>query len=358
MRDVSLQLIERLSLAAGAPGAEDEVRAIVRDRLRDVGPLCHDRLGSVLCEKAGSAPSPRVVVDCHLDEVAFMVHSVDSEGRLAFVPLGSWWGHVLLGQRVDVIGERGGKVPGVIGATPPHLLGTEARERVVAPDRMYVDIGASDAESVAELGVRLGDPIVPAAEFRAMGVPDRYSGKALDNRLGVALMCETLEALGDRHHPNVVIGVGAVQEEIGLRGAATASELARPDVALVLECPPADDLPGQSERQAVLGRGPQIRLFDPTAVSNRRLVRFVEGLASELEIGIQLAVRRTGGTDAGAIQRHRAGVPTVVIGVPARYIHSHVGLFDGRDYEAARQLVLEAILRLDEARVAELTRFD
>jgi endoglucanase len=191
-----------------------------------------------------------------------------------------------------------------------------------------------------------------------MAVEHVASGKALDNRLGVALMCETLLALGDRKHPNTVVGVGAVQEEIGMRGAGTASELARPDVALVLECTPADDLPGQVERQAVLGGGPQIRLHDPTAIPNRRLVRFVESVASEIGIEIQLAVRRGGGTDAGAIHRSRQGVPTVVIGVPARYIHSHVGLFDWRDYGAAQQLVLAVVLGLDAARAGELTRFD
>jgi len=128
-------------------------------------------------------------------------------------------------------------------------------------------------------------------------------------------------------------------------------------VALVLECTPADDLPGQSERQAVLGRGPQVRLFDPTALPNRRLVRIVESVAERLDIEIQLAVRRTGGTDAGAIHRSREGVPTVVVGVPARYIHSHASLLHWQDYLAARRLVLDVILRLDGPCVEELTRF-
>ena len=235
-----------------------------------------------------------------------MVQSVSAEGKLAFVPLGGWWGHVLLGQRVDVITERG-RVPGVIGATPPHFLAADKRNEVLGLEKMYVDVGASEREQVEALGIRVGDPLVPAADFREMAVEHVASGKALDNRLGVALMCETLLALGDRKHPNTVVGVGAVQEEIGMRGAGTASELARPDVALVLECTPADDLPGQAERQAVLGGGPQIRLHDPTAIPNRRLVRFVESVASEIGIEIQLAVRRGGGTDAGATHRSRQG---------------------------------------------------
>jgi endoglucanase len=355
--DGSKQLLPRLSLAAGPPGAEDEVRAIVRETLAGIGSVRYDRLGSILCEKRGAADEPRVMLDSHLDEVALLVQSVSSEGKLAFVPLGGWWGHVLLGQRVEVLSERG-KVPGVIGATPPHFLSKEKREEVLSPDKMYVDIGASDLAQVERLGVRIGDAVVPASDFREMAVDHVFSGKALDNRLGVALMCETLLALRNRDHPNTVVGVGAVQEELGMRGAGTASELARPDVAIILECTPADDLPGQTERQAILGKGPQIRLFDPTAVSNRRLVGFVESVAADCGIGFQLAVRRTGGTDAGSIQRSHAGVPTVVVGVPARYIHSHVGLFDWRDYVAARELVLAVVLRLDAARTARFTRFD
>jgi endoglucanase len=355
--DRSKDLVRRLSLAAGAPGAEDEVRAIVRETLRDAGKLSHDRLGSLLCEKEGDAAEPRVVVDCHLDEVALMVQSVSAEGKLAFVPLGGWWGHVLLGQRVDVITD-GGRVPGVIGATPPHFLTPDKRNEVLGLEKMYVDVGASTREQAEGLGIRVGDPLVPVTEFLEMAVDTVASGKALDDRLGVALMCETLLALGDCGHPNTVVGVGAVQEEIGMRGAGTASELSRPDVALVLECTPADDLPGQADRQAVLGGGPQIRLFDPTAIPNRRLVRLVESVASDIGIDIQLAVRRGGGTDAGAIHRSRQGVPTVVIGVPARYIHSHVGLFDWRDYTAAQRLVLAVVLRLDAARTGDLTRFE
>jgi endoglucanase len=357
LEPASIERLRRLCLAAGPPGSEGEVRALVRRELDGAGTLRHDRLGSLLCEKIGSASAPRVVLDCHLDEVGFMVQSITADGRLALLPLGSWWGHVLLAQRVDVLTDRG-RVPAVIASTPPHLLGSEQRGEVVPPEKALADLGVSSRAGVEALGVRVGDPVVPHAEFLPLGPEGLFSGKALDNRLGVALMCETLVALSRAEHPNTVIGVAAVQEEIGLRGAATACALARPDVALVLECTPADDLPGQSERQAALGAGPQVRWIDPTAASNRRLVRFVEGLAAELGIPIQLAVRRSGGTDAGAIQRTGEGVPTVVVGIPARYIHSHVGVFDARDYVAGRRLLFELVRRMDAARVAEFACFD
>lgn len=148
-----------------------------------------------------------------------------------------------------------------------------------------------------------------------------------------------------------------MQEEVGLRGAQTATASVQPDVALVLECTPADDLPGQSVRQASLGAGPQLRLFDPTAISNRRLARWIEDLATELELPLQRAVRRSGGTDAGSIHRAGRGVPTVVIGVPARYIHTHAALMHLHDFESARQLILEATRRLDRQTVKSFTNF-
>lgn len=352
----SKTLLARFSRAAGPPGAEDEIRAAVRDALDGVGTIGYDRLGSILCTKRGATDTPRIVLDSHLDEVAFMVQSVAEDGTLAFVPLGGWWGHVLLGQRVEILVE-GARVPGVIGSKPPHFLSPAERDKVLKPENMYVDVGASTREQVTALGIRVGDAIVPEADFRDMAIEGVVSGKAFDNRSGVALMCEAMAALAGRDHPNTVIGIGAVQEELGGRGAATAAEMVRPDLALVLECSPADDLPGQKDRQAALGHGPQIRHFDPTAISNRRLVRFVEQVAGEVGIDVQMAVRRTGGTDAGQIHRSHEGVPTVVIAVPARYIHSHVSLLQMADYRAALDLVVELVTRLDAGRVQDFTNF-
>jgi endoglucanase len=354
--DCSRDLLKELSEAAGPPGSEGQVRGIVRRELEGTGRLSYDRLGSVLCEKQGSGEQPRVVLDSHLDEVGFMVQSVSREGKLAMVPLGGWWGHVLLGQRVEVMAASG-RVPGVIGSTPPHFLAADQRDKVIGIDKMYVDVGASTDAQVEELGIRVGDAVVPRTDFTGFQVPGIVSGKALDNRAGVGLMCEVLSALRGVDHPNTVIGVGSVQEEVGCRGGGTSSTLSEPDVAVVLEATPADDLPGFEDRQAVLGKGPQIRLFDPTAISNRRLVQKVLEVAGRETIAVQQAVRRTGGTDAKTIHAHGAGVPTVVIGVPSRYIHTHVSLLQWNDYQAARDLVLALVLALDRETVSGLVDF-
>ena len=352
----SKDFLRRLTLASGAPGAEDEVRGIVRETLSAAGAISFDRLGSILCEKRGTRVQPRIQLDAHLDEVAFLVQGISDEGKLAFVPLGSWWGHVLLAQRVEVLTEDR-RVPGVIGAKPPHFLAPAEKHKVLEVESMYIDVGASTRQEAESLGIRVGDPVVPHAEFMEFAVPGILSSKAFDDRVGVGLLCDVILSLQGSDHPNTVVGVGAVQEETGSRGAQTASTLAEPDAAIVLEGTPADDIPGLSERQAVLGKGPQVRFSDPTAISNRRFLRFVEEVARDRKIPLQRAVRKSGGTDARTIHVHGRGVPTVVLGVPARYIHTHVGLIQWRDYLAARELAVELLRRLDEKAVARFTDF-
>jgi putative aminopeptidase FrvX len=352
-----VELLRRLTLADGPPGAETGVRALVRQALEGVGRIECDRLGSIVCEKKGRSESPRIQLDSHLDEVGLMVQSISEEGMLGFVALGSWWEHVLLAQRVDILTSRG-RVPGVVGSRPPHFLSAEERKHVLGIEKLYIDVGAATRDEASEIGVRVGDPVVPHAEFRPFANPRILSSKAFDNRVGVALMVEALKELG-ADHPNTVFGVGAVQEEVGCRGAGTAAALVRPDVGLVLEGTPADDTPGMSggQRQAVLGKGPQLRFFDPTAISNRALLRLVEETAREESIPLQLAVRRSGGTDAKALSIHARGVPTVVLGVPARYIHTHVSLIHLDDYLAAKKLVLAVLRRLDRAALETLVSF-
>ncbi len=353
----SRDLLRRLTLAGGPPGAEGPVRDVVRKMLGEVGIIEFDRLGSIICKKEGSAESPRIQLDSHLDEVGFLVQGITRGGMLSFVSLGSWWEHVLLAQRVEILTEKG-SVPGIIGSKPPHFLSSQERKQVVPLDKLYIDVGASSAEEVAELGVRVGDPVVPRTEFQPMANPRVLSSKAFDNRVGVALMIEALRCLGD-DHPNTVFGVGSVQEEVGCRGAGTAASLIEPDAALVLEGTPADDLPGnvEAQQQAAMGKGPQLRFFDPSAISNRNFARLVEKIASGEGIPLQLAVRRSGGTDARAISVHGRGVPTVVVGVPARYIHTHVSLIHLDDYQAAMRLILAVLRRLDGRAVERLVTF-
>ncbi len=347
----SVELLKELSEADGAPGFEEEVRTIFTRRLGMHGELLNDRLGSVVCIKRGTTDTPRVMLDCHLDEVAFMIQHILPSGFLKFVPLGGWWGHTLLSQRVSVLtGSR--KIPGIIGSTPPHFMTEDKRRKVLDTSDMFIDIGASSKAEAESWGVRPGRCAVPYVPFTPMANGRYFLGKAFDNRVGCALCIEAVEMA--RNHPNTLCATGSVQEEVGLRGATTVSRLVEPDVAIVLEGPPADDTPGfrTEECQGGLGRGVQIRAYDPKWIGNPRFVDFALSTAEELGIPHQLAVRHSGATNAGTIHLQRHGIPTVVLGVPVRYIHSHGAVLDIDDYQAALTLTLALVARLDAERVA------
>jgi endoglucanase len=354
MNTASIDLLRELTQADAIPGHEAEVRTIFQSQLEGIGIIQKDRLGSIFCTKRGRAETPRILLDSHIDEVGFIVQSVTASGYVKFVPVGGWWAHTLLAQRVNILTKRG-KVPGVIGSVPPHLLSGSAREKVMELKDLYIDIGAESREQASEeYGVQPGCPIIPYGPFMPMQNPKLFSAKAFDNRVGVALVIETLQKLGE--HPNTVIGSGSVQEEVGLRGARTVASVTEPHVAIVLEGPPADDTPGVNSdaMQGKLGGGVQIRLYDPTMIANPRLCDLVIETAQAHQISHQIAVRHSGGTDAGAIHQVGRGVPSIVLGVPARYVHSHLSIIHIDDYYAALSLLLHLIPQLDGATVDSL----
>ncbi len=346
-------LLKTLTLAHGAPGFEAPVAKVIEKELKGLGQVSRDRLGSILVEKTGKAGGPRVMLAAHMDEVAFMVKAISESGLIKFVPLGGWWPHVLPSQRVLILTPKG-EVPGVIGAAPPHHLSPADREKVMAIKNMVIDIGACSAKEAREMGVELGQAIVPAVTFQEMANPHVISSKAFDDRVGCALMIEVMHRLG-KNHPNIVIGAGTAQEEVGIRGAKTAVTLADPDVAIILEGPPADDLPGAADFvQCAMGKGPQIRAYDPTMVTNPRLVELFRDRAAALKLPFQMAVRDSGGTDASVIHVFSRGVPSMVIGVPVRYAHSHLGLMHLQDFENTVSLVVDVIRHLDAKTVQAL----
>jgi endoglucanase len=225
---------------------------------------------------------------------------------------------------------------------------------------VLVDIGARSAESVARLGIRPGDPVVPEGLLTALAEPGLYSAKAFDNRVGMAALTLATHELDTSATPCDLLAVATVQEEVGCRGAVVAARLAKPDVVIVLEGPPADDLPGlapHGETQGALGGGVQVRAYDPTAIMNPRLVDLTLEVAAAKGIPCQLTVRRTGGTDARSFQAHELGVPVIVLGVPARYIHTHNAVIDLADLQACVDLSVALVRRLDAKTVKSLTQY-
>ena len=354
--DSTLQLLKELTEEAGVPGYESPIRAVVRKYLEPLGELSQDKIGSVICRQAGTAENPRVMLAGHMDEIGFMVKYITDEGFLKFLQLGGWFDQVLLGQRV-VIKTRDGDVVGVIGARPPHLLSVEERAKVVKKGDMYIDIGASSRAEVEAAGVRAGDPVVPRADFVPLAGGKTYLSKAFDDRVGTALVVSVLSELKNKPAPNTVYGVATVMEEVGVRGATTSVQAVDPDVAIVLESDIAGDVPGiKAEELAVrLGQGPTLLIYDVRMIPNIRLRDMTIDLAKELDIPLQLSYIEAGATDGAAIHLHDTGVPTIVIGVAARHIHSHSSIMHRDDYDHAVRLLTALVRRLDAATVASLT---
>ncbi|MDB4673575.1 M42 family metallopeptidase [Verrucomicrobiales bacterium] len=355
MRSEAISLLEKFTQAHGAPGAEAPVREVLEQALEGCGEFERDRLGGLASRLKNSSKdedAPRVLVLAHLDEVGFMVQNITSDGFLQFLPLGGWWSHSLLAQRVRIRTRSGEEHTGVVASQPPHFLGEDAKNKVVPIDKLFIDVGAESDDDVTErLGIQLGDSIVPDSEFTALSHPDRYVSKAFDNRVGCALAAQAGKTLSSASSQLSCIAYfgASVQEEVGTRGATVLSRILKPDVAIILEGPPADDTPGlpEAERQGALNGGVQIRLYDPSALMSLPLADFITQVAKDEKIPFQQTVRRSGGTDARTTTLANAGVPCVVLGVPARYIHSHSSILDMRDYEAALSLVSAAVARMD-----------
>ena len=327
-----LTLLQALSEASAPPGREDEVRTIFKQEVSGYGDVRRDALGNAwVC--VNSKKRAHILLDAHMDEVGFMVSHITDDGFLGFVPLGGWWAGALLAQAVKVLGNKGA-VFGVVSCASVHLLDPKAREAVVPIEKLLVDVGASSRQEVVRMGLSVGDFMVPHAEFKWLQGQGAMMGKAFDNRLGVAAMISCLHGINTHTLESTVTGLASVQEEVGLRGVRAAMHTIKPDIAIVFEAAPADDAPRGGVVQGALGHGPQLRLFDPTTVFQRNFIDHVIALAKRSSIDIQVAVRRTGGTNAGVIHLHEQGVPCVVLGVPARYLHTHRQVAKVKDFEA------------------------
>ncbi|MGB9737815.1 MAG: peptidase M28 [Chloroflexus aggregans] len=353
--DAMLQLFDDLIAAPGPSGYEGAVREVMRRYLEPISEIEIDYLGSIIAHRTGNPDGPRVALAAHLDEIGLLVTRITDDGFLKFQPLGGWWDHVLLGMRVEVIG-RNGPIIGVIGAKPPHILSNDERSRLVDKKTIYIDIGATSRDEVVAWGVRPGDPVVPVGPLTPMRNPDLLMAKAIDNRVGCAIVVETLRRLVGVTHPNIVFGVGNVQEEVGLRGAATTTYTIQPDIGIAIDTAIAGDTPGVGPDDAMsrLGQGPALLLIDGSLIAHATLRHLVIDVAAEEGIPLQFDLMPGGGTDGGRMHIFGKGVPTVVIGPPARYIHSASAIVHRRDIEQTVQLLLALIQRLNSETVRQI----
>lgn len=329
-----MQLLKRLSEAAGIPGYEMPVRAIVADALRSlVDSMEVDALGNLIAHKKGSGPV--VVIAAHMDEIGFLVQHVDEKtGFLRMEPLGGFDPVTLVAQRVIVHTENGDFV-GCIGRKATHILSEEERKKPLEMKDLAIDLGLPMA-TVAEK-VSVGDTVTLRQDFIEYG--DVVSGKALDDRLGIYIGIEAMKRVP---HPSCdVYFVGTTQEEVGLRGAKVAGQALNPDIGIALDGTVAADTPGVPEQHQVtrLGKGVAIKLKDSASISHPGLVKAMKTLASENGIPYQMEILPRGGTDAGALQMAHDGAAVITLSVPTRYVHSVVETAHKDDIEATINLL-------------------
>jgi putative aminopeptidase FrvX len=344
----TLQLFKTLTELPGAPGNEHAMRKFMRSELEKYSDeIVQDHLGGIFGLKKGDDQGPRIMVAGHMDEVGFMVTQITENGMIRFQPLGGWWSQVLLAQRVEIITDKG-PVIGVIGSIPPHLLSDEVRNKPMDIKNMLIDIGADDLGDAVKIGIQPGQQIVPVCPFTPMANNKKILAKAWDNRYGCGLAIELLKELKDEKLPNTLYSGANVMEEVGLRGAQTAATLIKPDLFFALDASPANDMSGSKTEFGQLGQGTLLRILDRSMVTHRGMREFVLDTAESNNIPYQYFVSQ-GGTDAGRVHMSNEGVPSAVVGICSRYIHTAGSIIHIDDYAAAKELIIKLVRSADKA---------
>lgn len=335
-------LLEKLSNAHGISGWEGSVQQIVRD---EIGPYVDevraDSLGNLIAVRKGERPS--VMIEAHADEIGLMVKQVDEKGFLRFIRIGGWFDQTLLNQRV-IIHTRSGPVTGVIGCKPPHVMKDEERKKIVEGKDMFIDIGCTSQKEAEALGILAGTPVSIDRTFATLQ-GDRVTGKAFDNRAGLVAMIEAMKRTKSK---SAIYAVATVQEEVGLKGAKVAAYGLDPDLAIAADVTIPGDHPGIEMKDAPIemGKGPVVVVADASGrgiIATPQVIEWMAGTAHEFAIPVQLEASDGGTTDATSIYLTKSGIPTGVISVATRYIHSPVEVLSLSDIDRAAELMARCL---------------
>ena len=355
--DETVRLLQSLADAPGPSGFEEPVRKIMVQHMKPLaGKLSYDGLGSVIAVQGSSGP--RIMVDAHMDELGGVIRRVTPEGYLTMQMLGGWLDQALVDQRWTIIGSKG-PVRAVTGIRDIHIVPADERNKVFPRDSLFLDVGAKNAAEVAALGLEPGDPVAPDAPFEILNGTQNYLGKGWDDRVGCAVLIAAMQKLAHAAHPNQVFWVATVQEEVGLRGAHTASDVVKPEIGIAIEGGVTRDAPGvrPEEAQELLGGGPAIFLYDSSELPNRKFVTLIKQVARQKNIPLQTDLIQGYGDDSAEIQKSNGGVPTVNLVVPVRYTHAHNGIMNRGDFDKMVDLVVAILQSLDAKSVAALRDF-
>lgn len=336
------ELLGKLSNAHGLSASEGGVRDIIREELEgSVDEIYEDRMGNLIAVRKGD--DYKIMIASHMDEIGFMVQYIDEKGFLKFVPIGGWFNPVAYTQRVVLHGKKG-PVTGVIGAKPPHVMTPEDRKKEIKMEDMFIDIGATSDKDVEEMGIEIGTPATIDREYKVLA-NKRITGKALDNRVGVAML---IEALKKAKSPHTIYGVFTVQEELGLKGAKVSAFAIEPDCAIATDVTISGDHPGITKKEASveMGKGPVLVLVSAAGrglMADPKVTEWLRNAAESGKIPYQLEVGDGGNTDATIIHLVRDGIPSIPLSIATRYIHSPIEVADLEDIENGVKLLVEAL---------------
>ena len=351
---VDLHMMEAFTSADGISGCEKEATRVMKHYLSKVADeITYDNLGSLIALKKGTGNGPKVMLMGHIDEIGFVVRSIEDKGFIRLAPVGGWWGHVLLSQPVTITTRSGSKFVGVIGSRPPHGLPADVRAKVIEVKDLFVDLGVKNKAEVELLGIRPGDMVSPKSEFTVLANPNYLMAKAWDNRVGALIATEVLMNLTKTTHTADVYAVGTVQEEVGLRGSKTATFAVKPDLAIAVDVTVAADIPG-AEQGTKMGVGITLAIQDSSHLGHRGLLDYLSNLAAELKLEVQYDTLLAGGTDSGESHKSFDGIVNCTISIPSRYIHSHRALIHRKDYVDTITLLTEFVKRVDWALIETL----
>jgi endoglucanase len=356
-QDRTVELLQKITDAAGAPGFEEPIRKVMVDAMRPyAASIAFDGLGSILAVQGTGGP--RIMVDAHMDELGGVVRRVTPRGLLTMQMLGGWLDQALVDQRWTIIGSRG-PVRAVTGIRDVHVVPADERTRVYSRDSLFLDVGASNEAEVAALGIGPGDPVVPDAPFTVLNGTANYLAKAWDDRVGCGVVVEAMRRLATAPHANQITWAITTQEEVGLRGAHTAVDVVKPEIGIAIEGGITGDVFGghPEETQIRLGGGPGIFLYDSSALPNRKLAALVRDTAAANTMTLQLDFVQGYGDDSAELQKAFGGIPTVNLVVPVRYTHSHNGVINRHDFDQMVDLLVATLQKLDAGTVKQVRDF-
>ncbi len=336
MKQKIVKTLEAMSNIYGISGHEEEVIEVAKQHLDKKLNVTSDPMNNTVISLDGfDKTKPYIILDGHLDEVGLMVQAIKNDGLMKVVTIGGWQLENLLTQSFMVKTTNGDYVRGTIASIPPHFKKGGGK---LAEDDILFDVGATSKQEVLDMGIELGAPMVPDTKFEYNEKNDSLMGKAFDDRLGATVVIELMNYVAEKGYTQVV-GLLSAQEEVGLRGAKVLAQNFEAEYCLCVEGTPADDTVMPAElSQGALNKGVQLRLRDGSAIINAKYVNEVINKAKEHNITYQIAVRRGGGTNAGAYHMNKSATPAVVLGIPARYIHSHMAVSKLHDMMCAYEL--------------------